>query len=39
MQTTDHNADDNAATQTMGDNAEDNDNSAADVNAMMQMMR
>jgi hypothetical protein len=38
MQTTDDNADDNAATQMTGNNA-DNDNAAADVNATMQTNR
>jgi hypothetical protein len=38
MQTTDKDADNNAATQAMGNNADDN-NAAADVNAAAEMTR
>jgi hypothetical protein len=38
MQTTDDSTDDNAATQVTGDNA-DNNNAAADLDAMMMTMR
>jgi hypothetical protein len=34
----DDNADNNAATQAMGDDADDNDNAAADIDAITKMM-
>ncbi len=39
MLTTNNDADNNIATQRTGDDADDNDNAAADVNAAMQTTR
>jgi hypothetical protein len=38
-QMTDNNADEDATTQTMGDDADDGNNAATNINAATQMMR